>query len=122
MASSEAGVMSFASHLREPANRFVAGIALLAALGGFLFGFDTGVVGSAEPYFAPALKTGSSGESWVVGVLLLGAICCAAGGGAAALVFGITRVPETRNRSLEEIEQTIGGAEDSPSQEQVEAA
>jgi sugar porter (SP) family MFS transporter len=53
-------------------------IALLAALGGFLFGFDTGVVGSAEPYFSKALNIGSFGESWVVGSLLLGAIVGAA--------------------------------------------
>lgn len=71
-------MFSFVKQLSRPENRFVAWIAGLAALGGFLFGFDTGVVGSAEPYFAKALHTGPSGESWVVGSLLLGAICGAA--------------------------------------------
>ncbi len=54
-------------------NGFVAGIALLAALGGFLFGYDTGVISGAAPYLTKALHIGSFGESWVVGSLLLGA-------------------------------------------------
>ena len=71
-------MFSFLLQLRKPQNRFVAWIAVLAALGGFLFGFDTGVVGSAEPYFSKALHLGSFGESWVVGSLLLGAVAGAA--------------------------------------------
>lgn len=74
MADEDVSILSFGRALVQRGNRFVAGIALLAGLGGFLFGFDTGVVGSAEPYFAPALHIGSFGESWVVGSLLLGAI------------------------------------------------
>ena len=68
----------------QPKYRFVAWIAVLAALGGFLFGFDTGVVGSAEPYVSKALGIGSFGESWVVGSLLLGAVAGAAVGGCLA--------------------------------------
>ncbi len=71
-------MLSFVKALTKPENRYVAYIALLAALGGFLFGFDTGVVGSAEPYFSKHLHIGSFGESWVVGSLLLGAIAGAA--------------------------------------------
>lgn len=71
-------MLSFVKALTKPENRYVAYIALLAALGGFLFGFDTGVVGSAEPYFSKQLHIGSFGESWVVGSLLLGAIAGAA--------------------------------------------
>lgn len=67
-------MISFAGQLVKPKYRFVAGIAVLAAIGGFLFGFDTGVVGSAEPYFSKSLHTGTLGESWVVGSLLLGAV------------------------------------------------
>lgn len=71
-------MLSFARALTRPENRYTAWIAMLAALGGFLFGFDTGVVGSAEPYFSKALHTGTFGESWVVGSLLLGATAGAA--------------------------------------------
>lgn len=67
-------MFSFVRQLASSENRYVAWIAVLAGLGGFLFGFDTGVVGSAEPYFAKSLGIGSFGESWVVGSLLLGAI------------------------------------------------
>jgi sugar porter (SP) family MFS transporter len=56
-------------------NRFVVRIAVLAALGGFLFGYDTGVVSGALPYMTKALHLGSFGQSWVVGSLLLGAVC-----------------------------------------------
>ncbi len=71
-------MLTFATQLARPKHRFVAWIAALAALGGFLFGFDTGVVGSAEPYFSKSLGIGTFGESWVVGSLLLGAVMGAA--------------------------------------------
>jgi MFS family permease len=71
-------MISFLKELSKREHRYVAWIALLAALGGFLFGFDTGVIGSAEPYFSKALNIGSFGEAWVVGSLLLGAIVGAA--------------------------------------------
>jgi sugar porter (SP) family MFS transporter len=59
-------------------NRFVLGVALLAALGGFLFGYDTGVVGGALPLITKKLSLSTGGESWVTGSLLLGAVTGAA--------------------------------------------
>lgn len=56
-------------------NGFIARIAVLAALGGFLFGYDTGVVSGALPFIAKSLHIGTFGQSWVVGSLLLGAVC-----------------------------------------------
>jgi sugar porter (SP) family MFS transporter len=55
-------------------NRFVLRISLLAALGGFLFGYDTGVVGGALPLIRTDLKLSEAGEAWVTGSLLLGAV------------------------------------------------
>jgi sugar porter (SP) family MFS transporter len=59
-------------------NRFVLWISVLAALGGFLFGYDTGVVGGALPLITKKLSLDAGGESWVTGSLLLGAVSGAA--------------------------------------------
>jgi sugar porter (SP) family MFS transporter len=55
-------------------NRFVTGIALLAALGGFLFGYDTGIIGQALPYLSKQLHPSTVESSWIVAVLLIGAM------------------------------------------------
>ncbi|HWD69579.1 MAG TPA: sugar porter family MFS transporter [Solirubrobacteraceae bacterium] len=64
----------FIRGVTAPNNRFALGIALLAALGGFLFGYDTGVVGGALPLITSKLHLSTGGESWVTGSLLLGAV------------------------------------------------
>ncbi len=64
----------FLTEMFSADSRFITLIAVLAALGGFLFGYDTGVVGGAELYIEKSLGIGSFGASWVVGSLLLGAI------------------------------------------------
>jgi MFS family permease len=68
-------------------NRFVGRIAILAAIGGFLFGYDTGIISVANVYAAKSLHFGTLGESWTVGALLLGAICGAAVAGWTADAF-----------------------------------
>ncbi|MGH2871439.1 MAG: MFS transporter, partial [Solirubrobacteraceae bacterium] len=68
------GSLSFLSEIVTGENRFVLRISLLAALGGLLFGYDTGVVGGALPLITKALHLGAGGESWVTGSLLLGAV------------------------------------------------
>ncbi|HKN99936.1 MAG TPA: sugar porter family MFS transporter [Pseudonocardiaceae bacterium] len=62
-------------------NRFVLRISLVAAIGGFLFGYDTGVISGALLYIAPQLHAGTLAQSWIVGGLLLGAVvgACLAG-------------------------------------------
>jgi sugar porter (SP) family MFS transporter len=64
----------FVTEIFTGSSRFVTGIALLATLGGLLFGFDTGVVSGALPYIAKSFHLDSVGQSWVVGSLLLGAV------------------------------------------------
>ncbi len=59
-------------------NRFVSGIALLAALGGFLFGYDTGIIGQALPYLSKDMHPSTVEASWIVAVLLIGAMIGAA--------------------------------------------
>jgi sugar porter (SP) family MFS transporter len=69
---------NFIKQLTSGKNRAVLWVSLLAALGGFLFGYDTGVVGGALPLITKKLGLDSGGESWVTGSLLLGAVAGAA--------------------------------------------
>jgi len=62
-------------------NRFVTLIALLAALGGFLFGYDTGIIGQALPFVQKQFHAGTVVSSWIVASVLIGAIIGAAGSG-----------------------------------------
>lgn len=57
---------------------FVAGI---AALGGLLFGYDTGIISSALLYISRAFGLGPTGEQLVTSAILVGALvgCMAAG-------------------------------------------
>ncbi len=59
-------------------NRFVSGIATLAALGGFLFGYDTGIIGQALPYIQKDLHPSTFASSWIVAAILIGAMLGAA--------------------------------------------
>ena len=68
------GTRGFFRQLTAGNNRFALGIAILATLGGFLFGYDTGVVGGALPLITQKLHLSAGGESWVTGSLLLGAV------------------------------------------------
>jgi Sugar (and other) transporter len=54
-------------------NRFVTWIALLAALGGFLFGYDTGIIGQALPFVQKQFHAGTITASWIVRSVLVGA-------------------------------------------------
>ncbi|MBW8484472.1 sugar porter family MFS transporter [Actinomadura parmotrematis] len=71
-----------ASYVREAArNPFVLKISMLAALGGLLFGYDTGVISGALLYIKQDLGAGSLAQSWIVAGLLLGAVAGALIGG-----------------------------------------
>ena len=55
-------------------NRAVVGSAVVAALGGLLFGYDTGIISAALLFIAPEFGLSSAGQQVVVGSLLLGAV------------------------------------------------
>ncbi|MDQ6884960.1 MAG: sugar porter family MFS transporter [Candidatus Dormibacteraeota bacterium] len=54
-------------------NRYVGGIALIAALGGFLFGYDTGVIGGALLYIKTDFHLDANQQQAVVASILAGA-------------------------------------------------
>ena len=39
---------------------------IITALGGFLFGYDTGIIGSALPYVIPYFHLGTAAQAWLV--------------------------------------------------------
>jgi sugar porter (SP) family MFS transporter len=63
----------------------------IAALGGFLFGYDTGVISDALLYIGPAFGLGDAGKQVVVAALLLGALVGALIGGRLADGLGRRR-------------------------------
>ncbi|AZS71926.1 hypothetical protein DDE74_14090 [Streptomyces lydicus] len=55
------------------ARRFIVGIAAIAALGGALFGYDTGVISGALPFMEGHFGLTSLGEGIITSALLIGA-------------------------------------------------
>jgi sugar porter (SP) family MFS transporter len=74
-------VAGFVQGLRQGSNPLIARIAGIAALGGLLFGYDTGVISGALLYIKGDLNAGNIAQQSIVAVLLLGAIVGAATGG-----------------------------------------
>ena len=76
--------MEFLREAFKGGNRFVVRLALIAALGGFLFGYDTGVISGALLYIEPDLHPSGFEAQAFVGALLVGAVLGAAISGWAA--------------------------------------
>jgi MFS transporter, SP family, galactose:H+ symporter len=79
---------------REPASPgprtllYTSLVTATAALGGLLFGFDTGVISGALLFIVPEFHLGAPAQGFVVGVVTLGALVGALAGGAAADSLG----------------------------------
>ncbi|HUA75836.1 MAG TPA: sugar porter family MFS transporter [Solirubrobacteraceae bacterium] len=66
--------MDFLKEAFRGSNRFVLRLAIVAALGGFLFGYDTGVISGALPFIGKEVGGGEFNEQAYVGSLLIGAV------------------------------------------------
>jgi sugar porter (SP) family MFS transporter len=66
--------MDFLREAFRGRNRFVLRLAIVAALGGFLFGYDTGVISGALPFIGKEVGGGEFNEQAYVGSLLIGAV------------------------------------------------
>jgi sugar porter (SP) family MFS transporter len=73
-----AGFVATAVRGRNP---FVLRIALTAAIGGFLFGYDTGVISGALLFINKELHAGKTAQQWIVSSLLIGAVLGAVAAG-----------------------------------------
>src|SRR3954470_11918162 len=72
---------NFISGIRASGNGMLVRIAAIAAIGGLLFGFDTGVISGALLYLKKDLHADPVAQEWIVSVLLLGAVVGAIGSG-----------------------------------------
>jgi sugar porter (SP) family MFS transporter len=81
----------FVSEARRSGNPFLFRLAAIAALGGLLFGYDTGVISGALLFIGPDLHASSFEQQAVVGSLLLGAVLGAIIAGWASEALGRRR-------------------------------
>jgi sugar porter (SP) family MFS transporter len=72
---------SFVREAFRSRNSSLIRIALIAAVGGFLFGYDTGIIAGAQVYIAKDMSISQLAQQWLVGALLVGAIVGAAASG-----------------------------------------
>ncbi|HEX4058095.1 MAG TPA: sugar porter family MFS transporter [Galbitalea sp.] len=64
----------FIREVRQSTNGLLIRAAIIAAIGGLLFGYDTGVISGALLFLKGDLHADATDQEWIVSVLLLGAI------------------------------------------------
>jgi sugar porter (SP) family MFS transporter len=70
----DASITGFVRELRHTNSGMLIRISAIAAIGGLLFGYDTGVISGALLYIKSDLKAGTGAQEWIVSTLLLGAM------------------------------------------------
>jgi len=71
----------FIHEARSEAKPFLFVLAVVAALGGFLFGYDTGVISGALLFIKPAFHASALQQQAIIGSLLVGAVVGATAAG-----------------------------------------
>ncbi|WP_370582428.1 sugar porter family MFS transporter [Mycobacterium sp. OAS707] len=74
-------VAGFVRELRRTGNGLLVRVAVIAAIGGLLFGYDTGVISGALLYIRDDLHANDFEQEAIVSAVLLGAMLGAAGAG-----------------------------------------
>jgi sugar porter (SP) family MFS transporter len=64
----------FVKEMRGNSNGLIVRAAVIAAIGGLLFGYDTGVISGAILFIKKDLHANATEQEWIISVLLLGAI------------------------------------------------
>ncbi|NGM82871.1 sugar porter family MFS transporter [Paenibacillus sp. 7124] len=77
---------------QESSIKFVMLVAMVAALGGFLFGFDTAVMSGANGFLRTRFELGDFMLGWTVSCLIIGCMAGAAVSGALGERFGRKKV------------------------------
>jgi sugar porter (SP) family MFS transporter len=75
------GIGGFIHELRQGDSGLLLRVSAIAAIGGLLFGYDTGVISGALLFIKDDLHAGTAAQQWVVSSLLLGAIIGAVASG-----------------------------------------
>jgi MFS transporter, SP family, sugar:H+ symporter len=75
-------------HRVQGSSLYVIALCCVAAIGGFLFGFDSGVINGTVDALAKAFRTDSAGTGFAVASVLLGCAVGAFGAGRMADAFG----------------------------------
>ena len=78
---SRSTTISFVKEMRDSGNGLLVRVSVIAAIGGLLFGYDTGVISGALLYIKSDLHAGSFEQQAIVSVLLLGAMVGAVASG-----------------------------------------
>ncbi len=73
--------MGFVHDMRSSGNALLTRAAAVAAIGGLLFGYDTGVASGAILFIKKELHADATAQEWIISVLLLGAMVGALAGG-----------------------------------------
>ena len=60
--------------LHKTGNRYVNALAIIASLGGFLFGYDTAVISGTINFVTSQFQLDAAGTGWYVSSALLGCI------------------------------------------------
>ncbi len=62
-------------------SRYVTGLAIIASMGGFLFGYDTAVISGTIKFVTDQFHLDASGTGWYVSSALLGCLVGVASAG-----------------------------------------